>query len=109
MPAGAPIVVELMGVARPRRIPPVRLLRERIGQQVYEWWSTAEPSGPDVMRFDTTRKVLCAGELVREVAESYDWYTLSVADLAAESGLAAEQIKDVGGVPTAEIAVLSRK
>jgi phospholipid N-methyltransferase len=108
MPAGAPIVVELMGVARPRPIPPVRLLRERIGLQTYEWWSTARPSGRDIMRFDTTWKVLRDGELLREVAESYDWYTLSVADLAAESGLTAERIKDVDGATTAEIAVLTR-
>lgn len=106
LPSGAPIVVELMGVAAPRVIPPVRLLRERIGEQVYEWWSGGTPSGPDRMRFCTTWKVYAQGALVREVAESHEWRTLSVADLAAESGLAAERITQVDGEATAEIAVL---
>ena len=106
LPPSAPIVVELMGVAAPRVIPPVRLLRERIGEQVYEWWSSGTPSGPDRMRFDTTWKVYADGALVREVAESHEWHTLSVADLAAESGLTAERITEVDGEATAEIAVL---
>lgn len=108
LPAGGPIVVELMGVATPRVIPPVRLLRERVGEQVYEWWSSAEPCGDGVMRFDTTWRVLAGARLVREVAESHRWHTLTGADLAAESGLAAERIAQVGGEATAEISVLRR-
>lgn len=106
LPPGAPIVVELMGVAAPRVIPPVRLLRERVGEQVYEWWSTGTPAGDGLMRFDTTWKVYAGGSLVREVAESHEWHPLSVAGLAAESGLTAERITEVDGEATAEIAVL---
>jgi phospholipid N-methyltransferase len=108
LPAGGPIVVELMGVATPRVIPPVRLLRERVGEQVYEWWSSGEPCGEDVMRFDTTWKVFAAGSLVREVRESHRWHTLTATQLAAESGLAAERITQVDGQATAEITVLRR-
>jgi hypothetical protein len=63
------------------------------------------------MRFDTTWKVFgpASGVPVREVSESYQWHTLGTADLAAESGLAAEQITEVDGRPTAEIAVLRRR
>jgi hypothetical protein len=86
----------------------VRMLRERVGDQVYEWWSAGEPSGVDRMRFDTTWKVFgpAGGAPVREVCESYHWHTLGTADLAAESGLAAEQITEVDGRTTAEIAIL---
>jgi hypothetical protein len=111
LPPGAPIAVELMGVAAPRTIPPVRMLRERVGDQVYEWWSAGEPSGGDRMRFDTTWKVFgpAGGPPVREVSESYQWHTLCTADLATESGLAAEQVTDVDGRTTAEIAILRRR
>jgi phospholipid N-methyltransferase len=108
LPAGGPIVVELMGVAAPRVIQPVRLLREQVGAQVYEWWSSGEPCGDDLMRFDTTWKVFAGGALVREVAESHRWHTLTAAQLAAESGLAAERITQVDGQVTAEITVLRR-
>ena len=109
LPEGGPIVVELMGVATPRVIPPVRLLREQIGEQVYEWWSSGEPCGDGLMRFDTTWKVFAGGALVREVAESHRWHTLTAAQLAAESGLAAERITQVDGQATAEITVLRRR
>jgi len=108
LPAGGPIVVELMGVATPRVIPPVRLLRERVGEQVYEWWSSGTPCGDDLMRFDTTWRVMADGALVRQVTESHRWHTLTGAALAAESGLAAERITRVGGEVTAEISVLRR-
>lgn len=90
LPAGAPVVVELMGVTAPRTIPPVRMLREQVGEQTYEWWTAGEPDGPDRMRFDTTWRV-SDGRTVREVTESYPWYTLSPADLARESGFALDR------------------
>ncbi|MEV1293165.1 class I SAM-dependent methyltransferase [Pseudonocardia sp. NPDC049635] len=103
LPVGAPVAVELMGVARPRHIPPVRLLREQIGDQVYEWWSAGEPAGPAAMRFDTTWRVLAGTRVVREVAESYLWHTLSVSDLVAETGWSGEPRSGPDGT---EIAVL---
>jgi SAM-dependent methyltransferase len=93
LPRGAPVVVELMGVGAPRTIPPVRMLREQLGDQTYEWWTAGEPDGPGRMRFDTTWRVLDAhGACLREVAESYPWYTLSPRDLARESGFTVDRV-----------------
>lgn len=106
MAPGGRIAVELMGVAAPRTIPPVRMLREAIGEQTYEWWSSGTPVGADLMRFESRWKVFRGRELLREVTESHDWHTLTSADLARESGLRATRITDVDGAPTAEICVL---
>lgn len=106
MPPGSPIAVELMGVSTPRTVPPIRMLRETIGEQTYEWWSSGTPAGTDLMRFESRWKVFRGAELLREVTESHDWYTLTPADLARESGLHATRITEVDGSPTAEICVL---
>jgi SAM-dependent methyltransferase len=106
LPEGGPIVVELMGVAAPRSIPPAMSLRETIGDQTYEWWIGGEPAGGDTMRFTTTWKVLRAGRVVREVSDTYDWHTLDVAQLARESGMATRRIAASGGDVIPEIGVL---
>jgi hypothetical protein len=53
--------------------------------------------------------VFAGGVLVREVVESHRWHTLTAAQLAVESGLAAEQITRVDGQLTAEIVALTRQ
>ncbi|WP_255308315.1 hypothetical protein [Streptomyces marincola] len=67
-------VVEI-GAAR--RIPPFRMLRERIGEQSYGWWTEADPVGGAVMRWRMSWKVFRDGELVRSASDSYDWENLS--------------------------------
>lgn len=89
LPPGGLIVVELMGVSAPRHIPPTLSLRETIGRQTYEWWVAGEAAGPDLMRFHNTWRVLREGEVVREVRDSHEWFTLDTARLAEESGLRA--------------------
>ncbi|MEV6318354.1 class I SAM-dependent methyltransferase [Streptomyces sp. NPDC051776] len=106
LPAGGPIVVELMGVSAPRAIPPVMSLRETIGRQTYEWWIGGEPAGGDAMRFTTTWRVLREGRTVREVEDSYDWHTFDVAQLGRESGMTSRRITEAGGHAIPEIGVL---
>jgi precorrin-6B methylase 2 len=106
LPAGGPIIVELMGVATPRKIPPEMSLRETIGQQTYEWWIGGEPAGRDLMHFTTTWRVLRDGRTVREVADSYRWHTFGVDQLARESGMAARRVAEAGGAAIPEIGVL---
>ncbi|OCC14036.1 trans-aconitate 2-methyltransferase [Streptomyces sp. PTY087I2] len=108
LPAGAPIVVELMGVGTARHVPPFRMLRETIGDQTYEWWTEAEPLKGQVMRWRTSWKVLRDGELVRSTTDSYDWENLTLEQLAEEAGMSSSLIS-AGGVPGApEIGKLYR-
>ncbi|WP_131787844.1 class I SAM-dependent methyltransferase [Protofrankia symbiont of Coriaria ruscifolia] len=102
------IVVELMGAHTPRIIPPVRQIHDRIGRQTYEWWVSGEPGGPGLMRFTTTWRVHGPdGRLVREVGDSYDWYTLDTDLLAREAEMVGRRTSRVGGAGSLEIVVLS--
>ncbi|NJP65200.1 class I SAM-dependent methyltransferase [Streptomyces spiramenti] len=108
LPRGGPIVVELMGVARARTVPPFRMLRESIGDQTYEWWTRAEQVEGQVMRWHTTWKVLRGGEVVRTTTDSYDWENLSLEQLGEEAGMASSLVS-AGGVPgSPEIGRLTR-
>ncbi|GAB3213718.1 methyltransferase, FkbM family [Marinactinospora thermotolerans DSM 45154] len=106
LPPGGPIVVELMGVDTPRTIPFTRMVRESVGEQVYEWWVSGEPAGAGVMRWRTEWRVHRGGELVRTVADEYDWETFGVQRLAEESGLTAKRLVQAGREATPEIGVL---
>ncbi|MFV2198404.1 class I SAM-dependent methyltransferase [Nocardiopsis sp. LOL_012] len=106
LPEGGPIVVELMGVDTPRSIPFVRMCRETVGTQVYEWWISGEPAGDGVMRWRTEWRVFRDGERVRTVADEYDWETFGVERLAEESGLTVKRLVQTGREATPEIGVL---
>ncbi|WP_330456381.1 methyltransferase domain-containing protein [Streptomyces sp. NBC_00820] len=98
LPAGAPIIVELMALRTPQPVAPMRIARQRLGEQEYEAWLTGEPCGADRMRWSATWRVLRNGELVREVDVSHEWYTFGIEDLAAETGLTAKQLTPELGV-----------
>ncbi|GAA1072827.1 class I SAM-dependent methyltransferase [Nocardiopsis composta] len=106
LPPGGPIVVELMGVETPRSIPPVRMCRETLGEQVYEWWISGEPAGAGTMRWRTQWRVYRGGEPVRTVDDEYDWETFGVERLAEESGLTVKRLPRSGPEATPEIGVL---
>ncbi|MFJ4439330.1 class I SAM-dependent methyltransferase [Streptomyces sp. NPDC088923] len=106
LPPGGPVIVELMGVSAPRKLPPALSLRERVGRQTYEWWIGGEPAEGDAMRFTTTWKVLREGRTVREVSDSYLWHTFDVARLAAESGMTSRRVTEAAGRPVPEIGIL---
>ncbi|MER7168878.1 Gfo/Idh/MocA family oxidoreductase [Micromonospora sp. NPDC000207] len=100
LPPGGPMVVELMGLSEPVTMPPVRLVTRRLGEHRYEWWMSGEPVGPDRMRLDTTWRVRRGDEPVREVHDSYLWFTVTVAQVAAEAGLEHEPLP---GLPHAGV------
>ncbi|MDT0269021.1 class I SAM-dependent methyltransferase [Streptomyces sp. DSM 44915] len=108
LPAGGPIVVELMGAGATRPIPPFRMLRETIGEQTYEWWTEAEPVAGDLMRWRTTWKVFRAGRLVRTTSDVYSWENLTLEALAAEAGLTSRLVSAAGVPGSPEIGVLHR-
>lgn len=94
---GGRIVVELMAIDRPLVLDPTRLSRVEVGAQRYEWWFSGEPDGPDRMRLRTTWRVSTEdGTAVREVADHYHWYTLTLADIAAESDMPLHDIPQAG-------------
>ncbi|MFV2085536.1 Gfo/Idh/MocA family oxidoreductase [Micromonospora sp. LOL_021] len=94
---GGRIVVELMAIDRPLVLDPTRLSRVEVGDQRYEWWFSGEPDGPDRMRLHTTWRVSTEdGTPVREVADLYHWYTLTLAGVAAESGMPLHDIPQAG-------------
>lgn len=98
LPAGAPIVVELMALGTPQSVAPMRIARQRLGDQDYEAWLSGEPCGPDRMRWSATWRVLNGEKLVREVDVTHEWYTFGIQDLAAETGLTAKQLTPELGV-----------
>jgi len=106
LPPGGPVVVELMGVDTPRSIPFVRMCRETVGVQAYEWWISGEPAGPGTMRWRTQWRVFRGGDLVRTVDDEYDWETFGVERLAEESGLSVRRLARTGREATPEIGVL---
>ena len=106
LPPGGPIVVELMGVDTPRTIPYVRMCRETVGEQVYEWWISGEPAGAEIMRWRTEWRVFRDGDLVRTVDDEYDWETFGIERLAEESGLTVKRLVQAGREATPEVGVL---
>lgn len=108
LPSGGRVAVELMGGHEARPIEPVRMLRQVIGTQTYEWWTSAAVAGPKLMRWNTTWKVFSGGELRRTVTDTYDWATLSLDELAEESGMTARPVGALGVPGSPEIGVLVR-
>jgi len=104
---GGVVVVELMGVRRPREIPSALSIRDSIGRHDYEWWVAGSPAGNDLMRFTTTWRVYRSGQLVREVTDSYDWHTIDGDRLAHESGMVSRPAAAVTGAGAPEVVVLA--
>jgi trans-aconitate methyltransferase len=95
---GAPIVVELMPLARPQPVASTRIVAETIGEQRYEAWLSGEPAGPDLMRWTSSWRVTRGHTVVRMVDNHSEWFTFSIDDLAAETGLSAKKVAPNLGV-----------
>lgn len=104
---GGVIVVDLMGTSA-RSLPATRLLRERIGTQAYEWWTTAEPGRDGATRFTTRWLVLDGARTVREVRGGYEWHSLDKATLAREAGRSWTVLRGGAEEAATEVAVLGR-
>ncbi len=104
---GGVIVVDLMGTSA-RSLPATRLLRERIGTQAYEWWTTAEPGRDGATRFTTRWLVLDGARTVREVRGGNEWHSLAKATLAREAGRSWTVLRGGAEEAATEVAVLGR-
>ncbi|MDO4026568.1 class I SAM-dependent methyltransferase [Clavibacter michiganensis] len=104
---GGVIVVDLMGTSA-RSLPATRLLRERIGTQAYEWWTTAEPGRDGATRFTTRWLVLDGARTVREARGGYEWHSLDQATLAREAGRSWTVLRGGAEEAATEVAVLGR-
>jgi trans-aconitate methyltransferase len=98
LPAGAPIVVELMPMARPQKVPSMRVAQEKVGEQTYELWLEGEPEGDDLMRWSSTWRISKGDSLVRTVNNNSRWYTFSFDDLVAETALSGKKLAPNLGV-----------
>lgn len=63
IPAGAPVVVEVLPPYRPVEVEPVRYAAVPVGRFTYEGWQWGEPAGERLMRWTMAYRVL-DGELV---------------------------------------------
>lgn len=95
---GAPVLVELLPVTRPTALPRMDLAREQIGDLVYEGSLEAEPIGGDLIRMTSTWQISGEAAPTRVVRNVSEWHTFGLDDLAAETGLAGEQLTAQAGV-----------
>ncbi|WP_280401576.1 class I SAM-dependent methyltransferase [Nocardia carnea] len=95
---GAPVLVELLPVTRPTTLPRMELAREQIGDLVYEGSLAAEPAGGDLIRMTSTWQISGAAAPTRVIRNISEWHTFGIEDLAAETGLAGEQLTAQAGV-----------
>ncbi|RMI28191.1 class I SAM-dependent methyltransferase [Nocardia stercoris] len=86
LPAGAPVIVEVIPLPAPASMPEMRFARESVGEDDYEGWISGEPAGPDLMRWRTRWTVSRQQRILRTVEYVNDWYTVGVQDLIAETG-----------------------
>ncbi|GAA4996118.1 class I SAM-dependent methyltransferase [Actinopolymorpha pittospori] len=81
---GAPVVIGLQPPEQPASVPDMRFARVKVGVRTYEGWGSAEPSGSDTVRWHMRFRVLHGEQLLEERAASYQWWTISEADLTRE-------------------------
>ncbi|MEV3963354.1 class I SAM-dependent methyltransferase [Nocardia sp. NPDC050193] len=95
---GAPVLVELLPVTKPTVLPSMPLAREQIGELTYEGSIAAEPIGGDLIRMTSTWQITGDAAPPRTVRNVSEWHTFGIEDLAAETGLAGEQLTAQAGV-----------
>jgi hypothetical protein len=86
---GAPAVIELQPPARPEVVPATEFARARLGDLEYEGSGSAEPDGPDSIRWTMTYRVFRSGRLLSERVNVFSgWQTVSAEQVAAEAAAA---------------------
>jgi trans-aconitate methyltransferase len=98
LPKGAPILVELMPLAKPQRVPSMRVTSEIVGEHTYELWLEGEPEGEDAMRWSSTWRISQGDSPVRTVNNTSKWFTFGIDDLMAELQLPSKKLAPNLGV-----------
>jgi SAM-dependent methyltransferase len=86
LPAGAPVVVEVIPLSTPAVMAEMHFAHESLGDHTYDGWISGEPAGPDQMRWRTRWTVSQGGEVLRTVEHVHSWYTVGLDDLIKETG-----------------------
>ncbi|UGQ12383.1 Gfo/Idh/MocA family oxidoreductase [Yinghuangia sp. ASG 101] len=98
LPAGAPVIVELMALDRPTTLPETRLARARIGDATYTWWFAGRPDA-DATHLTSRWTVDHGTTRIREVRDSHRWFPFGFDAVAHESGFPTEPLPHRPGGP----------
>lgn len=94
---GAPVVVNLQPPATAVAVPLTPPYGSSVGGLTYQGQGSAEPTGPESVRWRMTYRTLDGDRVLAEVRAEYDWWVLSDSGLAAELtavGLTVESTAD---------------
>lgn len=84
MPAGAPVVVEVLPPYRPIEVEPVRYAAVPVGRFTYEGWQSGAPEGDRLMRWTMTYRVLDGNAVIDERSVTSTYRCWSPDDLRTE-------------------------
>jgi hypothetical protein len=85
----APAVIELQPPARPEVVPETAFARASLGDLEYEGAGSAQPDGPDSVRWTMVYRVLRHGLLLVERVNVFSgWHTVGADDVAVEAAAA---------------------
>ncbi|MGW6377087.1 class I SAM-dependent methyltransferase [Rhodococcus sp. NPDC055112] len=98
LPAGAPVIVEVIPLPSPASVPEMRFACESVGEDTYEGWISGEPAGSDLMQWRTRWTVSRRQQVLRTVEYVNDWYTVGIHDLAEETGWTGHALSPQVGV-----------
>jgi hypothetical protein len=95
---GAPVVLNVQPPDTATAVPAWPPFGVRQGELTYQGTGSAEPTGPESVRWRMEYATLRAGVVLEEAVAEYEWWVLSAADLAAElegAGLRTEIDEDL--------------
>ncbi|MHA6630325.1 class I SAM-dependent methyltransferase [Pseudonocardia sichuanensis] len=81
---GAPVVLNVQPPETATAVPAWPPFGVRQGALTYQGTGSAEPTGPESVRWRMQYATLCDGVVVEEAEAEYEWWVLSAAGLAAE-------------------------
>jgi phospholipid N-methyltransferase len=84
LPAGAPVVVEVLPPYRPIVVEPVRYAAVPVGRFTYEGWQSGEPAGDRLMRWAMSYRVLDGDTVLSEQSVVSTYRCWSPDDVRAE-------------------------
>lgn len=100
---GAPAVVDVMPLAAPASVQPMRIAEQAVGAHRYEVWIAGEPDG-EIQHWTMTHRVLRGEDVLREVRAEHDWRPFGLDRIAGEAaalGLGCRRVTDQVAVLTA--------
>ncbi|MFD1829305.1 class I SAM-dependent methyltransferase [Streptomyces desertarenae] len=81
---GGVLLVNNLPPHTPQTVPPARMGGFRAGEQDYEGWAQADPSGEERLTWRMTYRTLRDGRCVSETTVDHEWWTATDGELRAE-------------------------